>query len=171
MMKKKVARLTVREIALMGAMTALLEASVHIMAPLPNIEPVTLLIILYTLFLEKKVIYVLAAYLLLEGCFYGFGIWWIMYSYIWPFLALLTYLFRRKKSLWFWCILSGAFGLLFGSLCSLAYLFTGGAYAAFTWWVSGIPYDLIHCASNIVLCLVLFTPLKNVLGRVKTALF
>ena len=27
---------------------------------------------------------------------------------------------------------------------------------AFSWWVSGIPYDVIHCVSNTVLVFVLF---------------
>ncbi len=159
------AKITVRETALMGAMTALLVLSVHIMAPLPNVEPVTLLIILYTLFLGGKVAYILAAYLLIEGCFYGFGIWWMMYVYLWPLLSLLTFLFRRKEGILFWSLFSGAFGLFFGALCSLAYLFVGGPGTAFAWWVAGIPYDLIHCAANFVLCMALFRPMNRLLKK------
>lgn len=161
------AKLTIKEIALMGVMIALLEVAVHVMAPLPNVEPVTLLVILYTLFFGKKVIYILAAYLLLEGCWYGFGIWWIMYVYLWPLLSALTYLFRRKESVWFWSILAGSFGLCYGALCSIPYFFIGGPSMAFTWWVAGIPYDLIHCISNAVICLVLFIPLNRVMKRLR----
>ncbi len=160
-------KLTTREVALMGVMTALLEAAVHAMTFLPNMEPVTLLIILYTLFFGKKIIYILLAYILFEGCFYGFGLWWVMYAYIWPFLALLTHLFRKNESVWFWSIFSGAFGLFFGALCAIPYFFIGGPAAALTWWVAGIPYDLIHCASNAVLCIVLFRPLSYVLKRLR----
>lgn len=163
------AKLTVREIALMGVMTALLEAAVHIMAPLPNVEPVTLLVILYTLFLGKKVIYILAAYILFEGCWYGFNIWWISYLYIWPLLAFLTYLFRKEQSVWFWSILAGIFGLLFGSLCSIPYFFIGGSAAGFAWLVAGIPFDVIHCAANFVLCMVLFVPLNRILKQLITS--
>jgi energy-coupling factor transport system substrate-specific component len=155
--------LTPREIAVMGVMVAVLEASVHAMAAIPNVEPVTLLLILYTLFLGKKVIFVIAAYLLLEGCFYGFGLWWIMYLYIWPLLAFLTYKLRNQRSVWVFAILAGLFGLFFGALCSIPYLFIGGISGAFAWWISGIPFDLIHCASNIVLCLILFPPLRRCL--------
>jgi energy-coupling factor transport system substrate-specific component len=151
----------------MGLMVAILEASVHAMAVIPNVEPVTLLLILYTLFLGKKVLFVIAAYLLLEGCFYGFGLWWIMYLYIWPLLAFLTYKLRRQRSVWVFAILSGLFGLFFGALCSIPYLFMGGIASAFAWWISGIPFDLIHCASNFVLCLVLFPPLRHCLERLQ----
>jgi energy-coupling factor transport system substrate-specific component len=159
-------KLTTRDIAVMGIMIAVLEASVHAMAPLPNVEPVTLLFILYTLFLGKKVVYILAAYLLLEGCFYGFGLWWIMYLYVWPLLTFLTYLFRKQQSVWFFAIFSGVFGLFFGALCSIPYFFIGGISTAFAWWVSGIPFDLIHCVSNFLLCMVLFQPLRYVLSKV-----
>jgi energy-coupling factor transport system substrate-specific component len=158
-------KLTTREIAVMGLMVAVLEASVHAMAAIPNVEPVTLLLMLFTLFLGKRVIYVLAAYLLLEGCFYGFGLWWIMYLYIWPLLAFLTHLLRRQKSVWVFAILSGLFGLFFGALCSIPYLFIGGISGAFAWWVSGIPFDLIHCVSNFLLCLFLFPPLRYCMNR------
>lgn len=163
-------KLKTKEIALMGMMTALLEAAVHAMAVLPNIEPVTLLIILYTLFFGKKVVYILLAYLFFEGCWYGFGLWWAGYVYIWPLLAFLTYLFRRQRSRWFWSILAGAFGLCFGALCALPYFFIGGPASAFAWWVSGIPFDLIHCVSNVLLCLILFAPLNRVLSRLGSAM-
>ena len=158
--------LTVKEIALMGVMIALLVVSVHIMAPLPNIEPVTLLVILYTLFFGKKVVYILASYILLEGCWYGFGIWWVMYLYAWPLLSFLTYLLRKKKSVWCFAILAGAFGLFYGALCSIPYFIVSGPAAGFGWWIAGIPYDIIHCVSNFIICLVLFRPLNYVLQRV-----
>jgi energy-coupling factor transport system substrate-specific component len=160
-------KLTTREIAVMGLMIAVLEASVHAMAAIPNVEPVTLLLMLYTLFLGKKIVFVIAAYLLLEGCFYGFGLWWIMYLYIWPLLAFLTYQLRRQRSVWVFAILAGLFGLFFGALCSIPYLFMGGISSAFAWWVSGIPFDLIHCASNFVLCLTLVPPRRHCLERLK----
>lgn len=165
-MKKNESKLTIKELAILGVMTTLLIVSVHALAPLPNVEPVTVLVILFTLSRGRKVGYILAAYLLLEGCWYGFGLWWIMYAYIWPFLALLTWLLRRQRSVWFWSLVAGAFGLFFGAMCSIPYLFIGGPSMAFTWWVAGIPYDLIHCLSNAILCMVLFHPLSRVLERV-----
>ena len=81
--------------------------------------------------------------------------------------GLLTFLCRRQKSVWFWSLLSGAYGLFFGALCSIPYFLIGGPSMAFTWWVAGIPYDLVHCLSNGILCMVLFRPLNHVLNRLK----
>ncbi len=162
-MKKQ---LKASDIALMGMMIATLEVAKYALSFLPNVELVTLLIILYTLYFGNKMPYVLAAFVFLEGCWYGFGFWWIMYLYVWPLLAGITYLLRRQRSVWVFSILSGAFGLMFGALCSLVYLFVGGPAAAFTWWVAGIPYDLIHGVSNFILCSILFYPLRGVLEKI-----
>lgn len=165
-MKRK-NKLAIREIVIMGMMIAILEAAKQALAAIPNVELVTLLLILYTLFLGGKVLYVILAYVLIEGCLYGFGIWWFSYLYVWPLLALFAWLFRRQESVWFWSIFSGAYGLFFGALCALVQLVIGGPAAAFTWWVAGIPYDLIHGVSNFILCLVLFRPLNEVLRRLR----
>ena len=160
-------RLTTKEIAYMGVMVATLEAAKFALSFLPNVELVTLFIILYTLFFGGKVIYVILAFILIEGCRYGFGLWWVMYLYVWPLLALFTHLLRKWESVMTYSILSAAFGLCFGALCSIPYFFIGGPTTAFTWWIAGIPYDLLHCASNFVLCLILFRPLRAILNKLE----
>ena len=75
-------------------------------------------------------------------------------------------LLRHNTSALFWSIISGFFGLSFGALCTLPYLFTGGPAAAFSYWVSGLGFDLTHCIGNVVLCLVLFKPLYALLQKV-----
>lgn len=159
-------KLTTKDIALIGVMIATIEAAKMALSFVPNVELVTLLIILYTLFFGYRILYVVPAFILIEGCLYGFGIWWVMYAYIWPLLALLTHLFRKQDSVWFWSVFSGIYGLFFGALCAIPYLFIGGLRTAFAWWISGIPMDLLHCASNFILCLVLFVPLRTVLKKV-----
>ena len=166
-MKRNARKLTIRDIAMMGVMTAILEAAKQALAFLPNIELVTLLLILYTLFLGGKVIYVIFAYVIMEGLLYGFGLWWFSYLYVWPLLAVFTWLFRKQESVWFWSIFSGAYGLLFGALCAIVQLIIGGPATAFAWWVSGIPYDIPHGVGNFVLCFVLFRPLHTVLHRLR----
>lgn len=158
-------KLFAKDIALIGMMTATIEVAKLSLSFLPNVELVTLLLILYTLYFGGKIVYVILAFVLIEGCLYGFGTWWFSYLYVWPILVGLTWLFRRQKSVWFWSVFSGAYGLCFGALCSVTTLVIGGPYAAFTWWVAGIPYDLIHCGGNFVLCLILFRPLNAALNH------
>ena len=64
-----------------------------------------------------------------------------------------------------WALVSGVFGLLFGPLCALTHLVTGGAAFALSWWISGIPFDLAHCAGNFALALILFTPLRKLFAQ------
>lgn len=164
---KKRMKLTIQDITGIGVMVATMTASKYCLSFIPNVEPISLLIILYTLFFGPKVLFAIMAFVLIEGVLYGFGIWWVMYLYAWPFLALLAYLLRKHQSVWVYSILSAAFGLSFGALCSIPYFFIGGAKMAFTWWISGIPYDMIHCIGNFVLCLALFVPLRNALTKIK----
>lgn len=151
----------------MPMMGVLLVASKEAMAFLPNFEPVSLLVILFTLTCGPLVWGALGVFLLLEGLFYGFGFWWIMYLYIWPLLALLTWLLRRMNRAWQWALFSGLFGLAFGTLCSFAYLPAGGVAMMFAWAVSGLPFDGIHGAGNFLLMLILYRPLRTVLDRLR----
>lgn len=159
----------VLHIVTMGALAAILFAGQLGMSFLPNIEPVSTLIILYTLIYRKQVFPVIYTFVLLEGIVFGFGIWWISYLYIWSILALIVLLLDKMDSALFWAIISGAFGLSFGALCAIPYLISGGPYAAFSYWSAGIPYDIAHCAGNFVLTLVLYRPLLRLLKRLRHA--
>lgn len=152
-----------------GALAAILLVGQLGMSFLPNIEPVSTLIILYTLIYRKQVFPVIYTFVLLEGIVFGFGIWWISYLYIWSILALIVLLLDKMDSALFWAIISGAFGLSFGALCAIPYLISGGPYAAFSYWSAGIPYDIAHCAGNFALTLVLYKPLLRLLRRLRNA--
>jgi len=154
-----------KEIVFMGIMTAVVFTGQIAMGFLPNIEIVTLLFILYTLFLGKKVFLIIYAFVLLEGIYYGFGLWWFNYLYVWTILAILVLIFRSQESVWFWSIFSGFFGLSYGALCSIIYLFIGGVNTAFAYWVSGLGFDVLHCIGNVAVCLVLYKPLRYVLDK------
>lgn len=168
MMKSEKKRiLKAQDLALMGMMLATLEAVKRVLAFVPNMELVTLLIILYTLYFGRRIYYVIAAFILIEGCLYGFGIWWAMYAYVWPLLAFLTYLFRKKESIWFWSGFSGIYGFCFGALCTFPYFVIGGMDMVISWWTAGLLYDVLHGISNFILCLILFVPLKKALAALQ----
>lgn len=165
-MKKRNA-LSAGNLALIGMMTATIEVAKCALSFLPNVELVSFLIIVYTIFFGKLIFLAIPVFILIEGCIYGFGLWWIMYLYLWPLLALLTLLFRRQTSPFFWSILSGLFGLFFGALAAIPYVFLSGPKGAVAWWVAGIPFDIVHCISNFFVCLILFTPITRLLKRLE----
>lgn len=156
-----------KDIVIVGIISALLLTQQVALSFLPNIELVSLLIILCTLTLGWKTLYIIYIFVLAEGLIYGFGIWWINYLYVWTILMLLAMLFKKQRSPFFWAILSGAFGLGFGLLCSIPYLFIGGLSMAVSGIISGAPFDVVHCISNYILTLVLFKPLYNFLVWLK----
>lgn len=147
--------------ALLAAVMVVLQLA---MAPLPNIEPVSLLVMVYTLAFGNSVFYIIFPFVLLEGLVFGFHIWWVSYLYIWPLWAGVVLFLGREKERppLLWAVASGGFGLSFGALCALPYL-AGGPWAALSYWVAGIPFDLVHCVGNFFLTLALEGPLCRLL--------
>ena len=88
-------RWSTREVILLGLLGALLFVAKMALAPLPNIEPVSLLVIVYTLVLGWKALCPVYIYAALECLVWGLSYWSISYLYIWTVLLLLTMLLRR----------------------------------------------------------------------------
>lgn len=160
-------RLSVQEVALFALLGALMYALKMSMAVLPNIEPVSLLVIVYTLVFGRRALWPVFIYVLLEFLTWGVALWTINYLYIWVLLHLLTGLLRPMDAPLGWAVLSGAFGLCFGLLCAPVYWFAGGWAYALSWWLSGIPYDLLHCAGNFCMTLLLYKPCRRALQKLK----
>lgn len=169
--KKK--EIKAKDIATIGLMVAIIEVSKAVLSAIPNVELTSFWLIMFTLCFGAKVVYVVPVFILIEGAIYGINTWWIMYLYIWPMLVFVTWLLRKTNSFIFWAIVSGIFGLCFGFLCSCVYFaigfssggIRGGFATAFPWWIAGIPWDLVHCAGNFVIMLVLYTPVRAIMNR------
>lgn len=160
--------LAVRRIVYIAVMTAIMEAAKIALNPVPNVELITLLVIVFTKqFGWKMTLPAVLIFAFIECTYWGFGTWSIVYFYMWPLLVLLTHLNRNAESSWNYTVLSAAFGLTFGAFCSVVTLIAAGLKAAFAWWIAGIPYDLVHGISNFIICLLLFRPLNNALEALK----
>ena len=158
-------KLTLRQIALFGILGAMTFGAKVAMAMLPNIEPVSLLVMIYGAVFGRKSLYPIFVYVAMEILLYGLGTWNIMYLYIWPGLSLIAWLLRKQRHPLVWALISGCFGLLFGALCAPVDVFIGGFSYAAAKWVSGIPFDLTHCIGNFVIALLLFYPLRQLVTK------
>lgn len=156
---------SIRDIVVCGMFSAILLVSQVALAVLPNIELVSLLVIVYTLVFERKTLLIIYIFASLEGLLYGFGIWWVMYLYVWTILYLIVRVLRKNESPIFWAVIGGFFGLCYGVLCSIPYFAAGGAGAGIAWWVRGIPYDILHGIGNFIIILVLFKPIYSTLWK------
>lgn len=163
-------KISTKDVVIMALLSAILFVGQIGMAFLPNIEAVSFLVYIYTQIYRKKVFLIIYVFVFLEGCVYGFGIWWLCYLYLWSVLAVVVLLMgKRETSVIIAAVVLGAYGLSFGALCSVPYFLSGGWAAGFSYWVSGIPFDLLHCAGNVAVTLVLYQPIKKLLERLTAA--
>lgn len=162
--------MSVQKITRIALLSAILYVSKVALEFLPNVELVSFLVILYTLVFGKETFIIVTVFNFLELIQWGVGSWWISYLYLWPMLCLITLLLQKiiKEEFLLWSIVSGVFGLIFGSLFALVYIPIDPAYA-FTYWISGLPWDVWHAAWNFVLMLVLGNPVYHILNKMKNA--
>ena len=158
-------RLDIRRLTLFAVLGTTMFAGKMVMAHLPNIEPVSLMVMLFAVCFGWQGLYAVAVYVALEILIWGVSLWTLPYLYVWVVLFAAARLLRRMGSPLEWALLSGAFGLAFGALCAPPHWITGGWAAAVSWWVAGIPWDILHAVGNFVIALVLFRPLRNGLVR------
>lgn len=157
--------LSIRSIAFFTLFGVMMFAAKMAMAQLPNIEPVSLLVMLLAVCCGFPGLYAVYLYIACEFLIWGVGLWSVCYLYIFLMLFALAVLFQNVQSPLFWAALSGGFGLLFGLFCAPVYWVAGGWAAAVSWWIAGIPMDLIHAAGNFLIALTLFRPLRRHLLR------
>ncbi len=152
-------------------MGALIFAVKLALSGIPNIQLNAPLIILTAVFFGWKALCSVAIYVLLEGLFFGFHVYWVSYVFIWPLLVVLAMFLRRlelfqgEKAALPWAVAAAFWGLLFGPLMYIPWFcIMGGWEGYFAMWIAGIPFDLTHMAGNFVFTLVLYWPLYKVLA-------
>ena len=160
--------MSVRKLTRIALLSAILYVSKVALEFLPNVELVSLLTIIYTLVFGTEAFLIVTVFNFFELIQWGFGTWWFSYLYVWPLLCLIILLLKKiiKEEFLIWSIVSGGFGLIFGSLFAIVYIPVDPAYA-FSYWISGLPWDVWHAVWNFVLMLVLGKPLYQLLNRLK----
>ena len=158
-------KLNVREMVLFGVLGAMTFALKLAMAALPNIEPVTLCLLVYGAVFGYKALYPCYIYVTMEVLYFGLGTWNFCYFYIWVIPVFLGIALQRMDSAFAWAMVSGIFGLFFGALCGIVDAFIGGVAYAVAKWASGIPFDIAHCLGNFGIALVLFAPMRKLLKK------
>ena len=167
-MDKSKSKLTLFEVALFGILGGLTFAAKFVMAALPNIEPSSLMVMLFAVVFGWKGLFPTYVYVALEILVNGINVWNIPYLYAWLVLFVAARLMRNVTSRLAWAMLSGVFGLIYGVLFLPTTWILSGFESGLAWWISGIPYDIIHCVSNFVIALLLFVPLRKLLNKLYT---
>ena len=159
-----------RELVLYGLLGGLMTASQVAMAALPNIHIVGVLVLLCAQVFGLRALYPVYIFVTLEILIFGMGLWAINYLYVWAILVLIGVVLKKTHAGRLgWAVAAGVFGMIFGALCAIPHFFIGGWSMAFAYWISGIPYDLIHGVANFALTLILLPPLSKVARRMLEA--
>ncbi len=158
------------EICVFAMLASVMFCSKIVMEALPNVHLLGTLTMVYTLVFRVRALIPIYLYVLLNGLYAGFNLWWVPYLYIWTILWGITMLLPKKMPPSVAaivyptvCALHGlAFGLLYAP--AEAAMYGLSAEQTLVWILEGIPYDLIHMAGNFATGL-LILPLYKVLSR------
>ena len=174
LMNKKRNHTFLREVVLISILASVLAILRIIFSPIPNLQPVTILVLIFGIKLGARrgsAIAILVA--LISNIQLGTGLWTIFQASGWVIVACCGSLLNS----WFFDQNSN---LQIGKLASLGFLFG----FIFDWWVSlsalhslngiqellayllvGIPFDLIHGFGNAVFAIWLAKPTINILEK------
>lgn len=151
-------------------LATLMFCSKLVMEALPNIHLLGMLTMTATIVFRKKALIPIYLYVLLNGLYAGFSMWWMPYLYIWTILWGITMLLPRRMP-------KGVASVVYPLVCSLHGFAFGTLYApahalmlGFSWeqtlaWIAaGLPFDLLHGFGNLCVGL-LILPLSELLKR------
>lgn len=147
-----------------------------VMEGLPNIHPVAMFIMVFTIVYRAKALIPIGIFVVLTGVYGGFNLWWIPYLYIWAVLWGMTMLIPKGIPKTFaafvYPIVCGLFGFLYGILYApaQAILFGYDLPKMLLWISTGLPYDLLHGFGNLAMGL-LVLPLSEVLKKLERSTY
>lgn len=166
-------KINVKELILFGILGGFIAAFQFALSFIPNIEVVSLFIIVFSLIYKKKTLYIVYTYVAIMGIMYGFGLWWLGYAIIWPLLSVITFTFINffmEKYLAL-AIYSGIFGLSFGLFFAIPYVIFSGVNAGIAYWAAGLQFDLIHGIGNYFIMIILGKKIYNLLNMLNHKYF
>jgi len=149
-------------LVIISMLAASLLAAQVLISFLPNIELVTLLLILYSCFLPRKDVFIVViVFSILEALVWGFGDWVIGYLWIWNVLVILSQLFKPilKENKDYWAVFASFWGLLFGLLFAVQHAVLYSFSAGVAYYLKGLVFDVLHATGNYILVLILYEPL------------
>ena len=165
--------ITLKELVFFGVYAALIIASKEIMGVLPNIEPVTVMLIALTCVYGIKALLPAYVFSIIQIFLHGFHVWNLMYLYVWAILVFIVlFLLPVHRTLGklkgskaafsqtaLWTVVAAIYGMAFGTLCAIPYFFMLGTAGAVSVIIAGLSFDVTHCIGNGIMTAVAFYPL------------
>lgn len=162
--------MSILELVVFAMLGTMMFCSKILMEILPNIHLLGMFTMVFTLVFRKKALIPIYVYVLLNGLYAGFNVWWMPYLYIWTILWAVTMLLPKKMPQKVACIVypmvCALHGFAFGILYAPAQaLFFGLDFKqTVAWIITGLPWDLVHGVGNAFAGL-LIVPLTDLLKK------
>lgn len=170
-------KLSIQKITLLAFMTALCQVSRQMFQILPNVQPVTVILIILTLTLgitDALIVAILS--IVLSNVTLGMGVWTIAQIVSFCGVVLITGViikpFFYKIPFGFMLLYAGFTGYLYGFLISLVQAPFFGIQNFWVYYASGLPFDTMHAVGNsgfyLIVAPILFPLLRKFLNSYYT---
>ncbi|WP_423245851.1 ECF transporter S component [Lactiplantibacillus plantarum] len=154
--------------ALLGLLTALCALLRIVKLPIPNVQPVTDIIMLVTLlFGIREGITLSILTILVSNIYLGLGIWTLPQIFAYSICTLTIALLRKITPIitnfWLQLLTSFFLGLEYGVAVSLGMALIGSAPAFIAYYTSGFLFDIYHAMGNLLFYPLIVPTLRNLL--------
>ncbi len=169
-------KFAIKDIVLTALAAALLSAGKQALASIPNIEVVTLFIMLYAACFKPQIAFLATQiYIFIEIFIWGINTWVFAYLIHWNLLALFTFflarVFKVKNRfvyLGYTIVMTALFGVLTSAIDALVgWGKTGLSFFTLfsAIYVRGIYFYIVHVVGNAAINLTLFAPMRDLLTK------
>ncbi|TLF41915.1 ECF transporter S component [Lacticaseibacillus zeae] len=163
----------VRAVALLGLLTALCTVLRIVKVPIPNVQPVTDILMVVTLLLGLRWgLGLTVSTLVVSNLVLGFGLWTLpqIAAYMICMLVLQAIVLMLpvvRRLLWLQIGLAGLLGYLYGFVVSLGMAVIGSLNGLGFWayYISGLLFDTYHAIGNLVFYPIVLVVLQQGLKR------
>ncbi|WP_223703516.1 ECF transporter S component [Sutcliffiella deserti] len=157
--------MSTKKIALLGVLIALCVVGRLAFASIPNVQPVTAIIIICSFWMGPITGLILAAgSTVATNMVLGSGTWTISQIIAWSIIGILSGVIGKwfkKTPVIILGIYAGICGLIFGFIMSLERLVIGKLF--WPYYLAGLPFDINHAIGNMVFFIILFPVLSRLL--------
>ena len=165
-------RLSTYRLTLIAVLAAMATVGRFFMQHIPNVQPVTAIIILSAFFLGPLSGFLIAFITTyLTNLALGMGIWTLWQLLAWSIIGVLAGLlgkFIRRRTIVFLTVLGFLSGFLFGFFFALINYIVTGKFLAY--YLVGLPMDFYHALSNVLFIYLLYRPFSRLFARELTNL-
>lgn len=169
----------IKDIVLTAMLTAILFVGKQALAIIPNVEVVTLFIMVFAATLRPRVCFLSTMiFVVIESMLWGVNGWVISYIIHWNSLCMVTYFFaqvikikNRFVYLAIATVMTTAFGVLSSTVDAILSMeLSGFAFGALfvAIYLRGVYFYIIHIVSNTIINAVLFVPLCSLIKQLNT---